>query len=147
MLHKRERLQKKDWCLVSNRITIWYYFKAETWLPGSIARPHTSGTDSITLSWGACRTIVVDPTTHKAQPRTPKICSLSRKIIWARAALQDNIKNQNLSRVVHKYEAYILSCLIIMLRAPRGVTNIAGANAYAAKLAISPTITVEIDIC
>jgi hypothetical protein len=31
-----------------------------------------------------------------------------------------------------------------MLRAPRGVTNIAGANAYAAKLAISPTITVEI---
>jgi len=30
-----------------------------------------------------------------------------------------------------------------MLRAPSGVTNIAGANAYAAKLAISPTITVE----
>lgn len=32
-----------------------------------------------------------------------------------------------------------------MLRAPSGVTNIAGANAYAAKLAISPTITVEIE--
>ena len=31
-----------------------------------------------------------------------------------------------------------------MLRAPRGVTSIAGANAYAAKLAISPTITVKI---
>lgn len=29
-----------------------------------------------------------------------------------------------------------------MLSAPRGVTKIAGANAYAAKFAISPTITV-----
>lgn len=37
-----------------------------------------------------------------------------------------------------------LSCLIIMLRAPRGVTRIAGANAYAAKFAASPTITVNI---
>lgn len=33
------------------------------------------------------------------------------------------------------------SYLIIILSAPRGVTRIAGANAYAAKLAISPTIT------
>lgn len=32
-----------------------------------------------------------------------------------------------------------------MLSAPRGVTRIAGANAYAAKLAISPTITVPVD--
>ena len=31
----------------------------------------------------------------------------------------------------------------MMLRAPKGVTNKAGANAYATKLAISPTITVE----
>lgn len=31
---------------------------------------------------------------------------------------------------------------MIILSAPSGVTNMAGANAYAAKLAISPTITV-----
>jgi hypothetical protein len=31
--------------------------------------------------------------------------------------------------------------LMIILSAPRGVTRMAGANAYAAKLAISPTIT------
>jgi len=67
-----------------------------TWLPGSIARSHTSVTDSISRSWGACKTIVVDPTTHKTQPRIPKICSLSLKIIWARAALQENVTSQNL---------------------------------------------------
>ncbi|GER39846.1 Cx9C motif-containing protein 4 [Striga asiatica] len=38
--------------------------------------------------------------------------------------------------------ANMASCLIMMLRAPRGVTTMAGANAYAAKFAISPTITV-----
>lgn len=123
-------------------------FQVGTWLPGSIARSQTSVTDSISRSWGAWRTIVVDPTTHKAQPRTPKICSLSRKIIWARAALQKqktkNITNQHLPTFKHQYKTKYFSCLIIMLRAPRGVTNKAGANAYAAKLAISPTITVEI---
>jgi hypothetical protein len=36
---------------------------------------------------------------------------------------------------------YIFSYLIMMLRAPSGVTKIAGAKAYAAKLATSPTIT------
>lgn len=34
--------------------------------------------------------------------------------------------------------------LKIILKAPKGVTRIAGANAYAAKLAISPTIIVII---
>ena len=33
--------------------------------------------------------------------------------------------------------------LTMMLRAPRGVTRIAGAKAYAAKLAISPTIIIS----
>lgn len=32
---------------------------------------------------------------------------------------------------------------MMILTAPSGVTKIAGANAYAAKLAISPTITAE----
>lgn len=34
-----------------------------------------------------------------------------------------------------------ISYLIMMLSAPSGVTKIAGAKAYAAKLATSPTIT------
>ena len=33
--------------------------------------------------------------------------------------------------------------LTIMLKAPSGVTRIAGAKAYAAKLAISPTIIIS----
>jgi hypothetical protein len=33
--------------------------------------------------------------------------------------------------------------LIMMLSAPNGVTNMAGANAYAAKFAISPTTMVS----
>jgi len=36
--------------------------------------------------------------------------------------------------------------LKIILKAPKGVTRIAGANAYAAKLAISPTITIRISM-
>ena len=36
-----------------------------------------------------------------------------------------------------------MSYLIMILRAPNGVTRIAGANAYAAKFAISPTIMVS----
>lgn len=53
-----------------------------------MAKSHTSLTESIPRSCGAWRTMVVDPTTHKAQPRTPKICSLSCKIICASTALQ-----------------------------------------------------------
>lgn len=34
--------------------------------------------------------------------------------------------------------------LTIILNAPRGVTRTAGANAYATKFAISPTITMKI---
>ena len=36
-----------------------------------------------------------------------------------------------------------LKYLTMMLRAPSGVTSIAGANAYAAKLAASPTTMVS----
>lgn len=61
--------------------------------PGSVARSQTSFTDSISRSCGACKTIVVEPTTHKTQPRIPKICSLSRKMMCASTALQTH-KNQ-----------------------------------------------------
>lgn len=56
-------------------------------LPGSVARCHTSLTDSIAFSCGACITIVVEPTTQRMHPTTPKICSFSFKIKWASTAL------------------------------------------------------------
>lgn len=39
-------------------------------------------------------------------------------------------------------KCYVISHLTNTLRAPRGVTRVAGAKAYAAKLASSPTITI-----
>lgn len=68
---------KYDNCLLLEKIGI----------PGSVARSHTSLTESISRSCGACRTIVVEPTMHKIQPRIPKMCSFSRKIACASAAL------------------------------------------------------------
>jgi len=41
----------------------------------------------------------------------------------------------------HQGSTNYISYLMMMLSAPSGVTRIAGANAYAAKLATSPTIT------
>jgi hypothetical protein len=41
----------------------------------------------------------------------------------------------------HQDSMNYISYLIMMLSAPSGVTKIAGAKAYAAKLATSPTIT------
>lgn len=59
--------------------------------PGSVASTQTSLTDSIFLSWGACKTIVVDPTTHRTHPSMPNICSLSSKMKWASTALQNGV--------------------------------------------------------
>jgi len=118
-------------------------------LPGSVARLHTSVTDSISRSGGACKTIVVEPTTHNTQPSIPKICNFSFKIISARTALQQNIYQQSKTwpirfrpQNIHHSKMECI-CLIMMLSAPRGVTRIAGAKAYAAKLATSPTTTVN----
>ena len=63
---------------------------------------------------------MTDPIKHVAQPNFPKVPSFSSK----------------------KYDPR--TAPIKTLSAPRGVTKIAGANAYAAKFAISPTITVRI---
>lgn len=116
-------------------------------LPGSVARSHTSVTDSISRSWGACRTIVVDPTTHRTQPRTPKTCSFSRKMIWASTALRNQFIMSAFEHIRERNSIRMwFTCLIIMLTAPSGVTRIAGANAYAAKLATSPTITVSLEL-
>ena len=61
--------------------------------------------------------IMIEPMRQMAHPSFPNVPSFSFK----------------------KYDPN--TAPIKTLRAPRGVTRIAGANAYAAKLAISPTIT------
>jgi hypothetical protein len=49
--------------------------------------------------------------------------------------------NRNATLGVRKSTMTVKLYLNMMLRAPRGVTSTAGANAYAAKLATSPRIT------
>jgi len=49
--------------------------------------------------------------------------------------------NRNTTLDVRKFMKMIKLYLNMTLRAPRGVTSTAGANAYAAKLATSPRIT------
>lgn len=58
-------------------------------VPGSIARFHTSLTDLISFSGGACKTMLVEPTTHRTHPRMPKICNFSSKMKCANTALQE----------------------------------------------------------
>lgn len=72
---------------------------------------------SISLSGGACNTMITEPIKQIAQPSFPSCPSSSFR----------------------KYEPR--TAPIKTLSAPSGVTRIAGANAYAAKFAISPTIT------
>jgi hypothetical protein len=63
--------------------------------------------------------IMIEPIRQMAHPSFPSVPSFSFK----------------------KYDPN--TAPIRTLRAPRGVTRIAGANAYAAKLATSPTITAD----
>jgi hypothetical protein len=73
-----------------------------------------SSTVSISLSGGACRTMTTDPVRQIAQPSFPRIPNSSCKKYAPRTAP------------------------IRTLKAPSGVTRMAGANAYAAKLKTSP---------
>ena len=107
-------------------------------IPGSVARYHTCLTDSMSCSWGACRTIVVDPTTQRTQPSIPNICNFSCKIKCASTELHSTVsvfsklccfkknttgeRERELKHSRHRYLKMILS-------APKGVTRIAGANA------------------
>lgn len=87
-------------------------------IPGCRARFKISSTDWTSLSGGACSTMMTEPTRHIAQPILPRRPNCSSK----------------------KYEPR--TAPIRTERAPRGVTRMAGANAYAAKLNISPRTTV-----
>jgi hypothetical protein len=86
-------------------------------IPGWRARFRISSTDSTSLSGGACSTMMTDPIKHIAHPILPSKPSCSSK----------------------KYEPS--TAPMSTESAPRGVTRIAGANAYAAKLKISPSTT------
>ena len=88
-------------------------------VPGCKARCKISSTDSTSLSGGACRTIMTDPIRHIAQPILPSSPSCSSRKYEPRTA---PMRTES---------------------APSGVTRMAGANAYAAKLNISPSTTVS----
>lgn len=63
---------------------------------------------------------------------------------WLTYKTSTNIFNNNDFAQQDNFLKIANSHLMMMLRAPRGVTNIAGANAYAAKFATSPTTTENI---
>lgn len=92
-------------------------------IPGCRARFKISSTDSTSLSGGACSTMMTDPMRHIAQPIFPSSPSCSSK----------------------KYEPS--TAPMSTESAPRGVTRIAGAKAYAAKLKISPSTTTRSQPC
>lgn len=102
-------------------------------IPGCKAYSRISSTVSTSLSAGACNTIITEPSRHNAQPNFPSTPNCS-------------FRNTDASTALSYLGIWIESRLgypISTLSAPNGVTRMAGAKVYAAKLAISPTITVE----
>lgn len=98
-------------------VTVPMWAKAGADVPGCRARFKISSTDWTSLSGGACSTMMTEPIRHIAQPIFPRRPNCSSR----------------------KYEPR--TAPIRTERAPRGVTRMAGANAYAAKLNISPRTT------
>ena len=90
---------------------------------------------AISLSGGACSTMTTEPIKHVAHPSFPKV---PRRSFRKYAPSTDLSQGQ----VCHVYMARrTISYPMSTLRAPNGVTRIAGAKAYAAKFAISPRTT------
>lgn len=131
---------------------------------------HTCCTLVSGCSAGACSTIVTLPLMHSAQPTQPNMLSFSFSMMSASTALRvivrvwkgwvdiqavhaaNKLQSQLKSSAdcPHAAAGQATTCntiarthLMMMLSAPSGVTRIAGANAYAAKFAISPTIIVS----
>ena len=89
---------------------------------GREASAASSATPLTRLSSGALRTIVTLPTMQRRHPSQPNRFRRSLRTWCASTALT------------------------MMLSAPSGVTRMAGAKAYAAKLAASPTIIVHMPV-
>lgn len=91
--------------------------------------------------------MIVDPTMQSKQPNTPILCSFSFKIKWANTALTQVDKIKLITTLIPQKKVSAanstgwITYLTMMLNAPSGVTSTAGANMYATKFAISPTIT------
>jgi hypothetical protein len=93
-------------------------------IPGLIAKSRILSTDSTSSSGGACSTMITDPIRQIAHPIFPKSPRVSFR----------------------KYDPK--TAPMSTARAPKGVTRIAGANAYAAKLKISPITTIiQLVVC
>ena len=86
---------------------------------------------------GACNTIITLPIRHMAHPSFPSVPSSSFKKYVPNTALHPIVSTLSIHLTMNTYPTRTLN-------APNGVTKIAGANAYAAKLAISPRATAKI---
>ena len=87
--------------------------------------------------------MTTDPTKHIAHPSFPRV---------PKASSRKYAPSTDLEKIRKASNALVESLTYPMrtLRAPSGVTRIAGANAYAAKFAASPTTTsvrVSREIC
>lgn len=80
--------------------------------------------------------MITEPRSDMAHPNFPNTPSLSFRKYDPRTALRSPVSN---THTWHK--AQTQTHPIRTLNAPKGVTRIAGAKAYAAKLAISPRTT------
>lgn len=76
---------------------------------------------SISTSFGECRTIIIDPKTHKKHPSFPR----------------------RFNRSLRNFDA--ITAATKTDNAPSGVTNDAGANAYAAKLKNKKKVLCRVD--
>lgn len=85
--------------------------------------------------------MINDPIKHRPQPNVPKLPSFSLRNRDAKTALMNKkyINQYTLTKELTEigYESYPIKTL----RAPRGVTRIAGAKEYAAKFSNSPNTT------
>lgn len=81
--------------------------------------------------------MTTDPSKHNAHPNLPSIPSFSLRKYELSTALEQvsYVVCTPVERIAHPIKT---------LSAPRGVTKIAGAKAYAAKLATSPRATVNV---
>lgn len=91
---------------IENSECSYLLWQLEMSVPGSVARYQTSFTDSMFFSFGACRTILVDPTTQRTQPRTPNMWSFSSKTKCASTALHENRLREKQDHILIEHGLY-----------------------------------------